>query len=94
VGKGVDRLQPHARYETTRAAQLASEAGNFDGLVAGHSVPEVLLGVLALSRDKIDLDHLRDYLDVHRDAYQQKSTVTAWAKAVCLYDYHRFGAIT
>jgi len=53
---------------------------------------DVLLALLALPRAGIDLDELRSYLVEHADEFHGPHT-TAWAKAVCLYDYYHFGDV-
>jgi hypothetical protein len=77
---------------TGRAGRLVNDSGdNFATLADAESVADVLLATLALSRQGLDLEALRKYLQTHSSAFVG-STSTAWAKAVCLYDYLRFGA--
>jgi hypothetical protein len=74
-----------------RAARLVKDSGdNFATLADAEPVPDVLLATLALSRKGLDLEALRKYLQTHSSAFVG-STSTAWAKAVCMYDYLRFG---
>lgn len=91
VGRA-DPFRVHAG-STGRAQRLVDNAGNeFSVLAANESLPDVLLATLAFPRKSLDLNALREYLQANVAAFQGNTT-TAWAKAVCLYDYYRYGAI-
>jgi hypothetical protein len=76
-----------------RADRLVKDSGDdFPTLAATQPVADVLLATLALSRKALDLEALRKYLQANASAFNG-NTSTAWAKAACLYDYLRYGAV-
>ena len=76
-----------------RANSLVDAAGNnFGKLIELNPVQDVLMAVSAVSRSGLELEQLRQYLVENEDAFHTNMS-TLWAKAVCLYDYYRFGAI-
>jgi hypothetical protein len=78
----------------TRAGRLTATAGNdFGQLAAGSEPADVCLGATAIPRDQLDLESLREYLLEHADSFRVTGLSTGWAKAVCLYDYYRYGAV-
>lgn len=92
VKKGRQPFMP-ARQQQARADRLAHDAGDqFETLAANNNLGDTLLGVLALPGSGIDLDNLAHYLQDHSRAYGTNQS-SAWAKAVCLYDYLRFAVI-
>ena len=93
VNEGSAPLLPNRGWATQRATQLAADVTDFHQLATNYGLDDVLLGVLALPRERIDLNELRDYLYERRDSYHDRKLITAWAKAVCYYDYHRYGDI-
>ena len=79
------------RQQEHRGAYLAQDCrGDFSLLVERAVRKDVLLGVLALPPAGIDLERLRAYLQANAEAFEDAATTTAWAKAVCRYDYLRF----
>ena len=80
--------------QVRRAGRLRDESGgNFETLATNHPLPDVLMAVLALPRAGVNVESLRAYLEANSAAFSVAATSTAWAKAVCLYDYYRYGAI-
>jgi hypothetical protein len=87
------RVQPFTQM-LRKAERLRDEAsGDFDTLAASQSVRDVLSTVLVLPRSGINLDALRAFLETNAAAFSAPATTTAWAKAVCLFDYFKYGDI-
>lgn len=87
------RVQAYAQ-QLHKAERLRDEAGgDFDTLAATQSVPDVLSTVLILPRTGINLDSFRAFLETNAAAFDAPATTTAWAKAVCLYDFYMYGDI-
>jgi hypothetical protein len=84
--------QPLEGWFERRAATLIEAAGgDFESLTRQASVNDVLLAVLGFPPGGIDLDALRAFLEANAPAFAPGEVTTAWAKAVCLYDYRRHG---
>lgn len=71
---------------------IAEADGDFATLAGSHDLGDVLLAVLAMPDEDVNLGDLRDYLVQHAAAFAS-GHATAWAKAVCLYDYLRYATI-
>lgn len=92
VKKKRDEFKPHANLQS-KADRLVAEAdGKFKKLAADNNLADTLTGLLALPSNGIKLDDLREYLLANADAFETNQS-TAWSRAVCLYDYLRFGVI-
>lgn len=92
VARGADPFRVHLG-SAGRARRLVEDSGSdFSELAANEPLPDVLLATLALPRKSLDLAALREYLQAKAAAFQG-NTSTAWAKAVCLYDYYSYGAV-
>jgi hypothetical protein len=72
---------------------VAASGGTLEGLIAESPIQDVLLALSLVSRGDMELETLRKYLVEHEDAFHTAALSSVWAKAVCLYDYYRFGAI-
>lgn len=64
---------------------------NFEHLAAVEEPTVAMTLALCLRPEQIDLDFLRRYLIDNRETTASGKPTTAWAKAVCLYDWLRFG---
>jgi len=71
---------------------VAAAGGDFGRLLADRTSADALLGVTAWPDDKLDLDALRVYLAEQSGLFGSPLS-SAWAKAVCLYDYRRYGVV-
>jgi hypothetical protein len=92
VKKKRDHLKPGVQ-PTRRANRLVQEAdGKFKKLAAANNLADTLLGVLVVPSEGIKPEDLRAYLLEHADSFETNQS-SAWSKAVCLYDYLRFGVI-
>jgi hypothetical protein len=79
--------------QSDRAGRLVSRAGgDFETLVQEFPPQETLLAVLAMPEESVSIDALRQYLLENQDTFGT-NLATAWAKAVCLYDYRRYAKI-
>ena len=77
-----------------RAAATASEAGNFTTLADLHDPEAVLMAVALLGEESHDTEALRRYLIAHRGEQFDRGVqpyATQWAKAVCLFDWLKYG---
>jgi hypothetical protein len=89
-------LQPFLVPATsrTRANRLTANAqSDLTKLAEGEAPADVYLGVSAMLRDDLDLEYLRSYLNERADDFAVQGLSTAWAKAVSLYDYYRYGPV-
>ena len=76
----------------TRANRLLAGAQHSVARLAEAEAPaDVYLGVMAMERQDVDLEALRRYLSEHAADFAISGLSTAWAKAVSLYDYYRYG---
>ena len=94
IRERVARGAPHPLdgWFARRAATLIGDAGgDFEALTKQASVNDVLLAVLGFPPGGIDLDALRAFLEANTPSFAPGEVTTAWAKAVCLYDYRRYG---
>lgn len=71
---------------------VAAAGGNFSRLLADQTTADALLGITAWPDDKLDLDPLRVFL-AEQSCLFGTPLSSAWAKAVCLYDYRRYGVV-
>lgn len=71
---------------------VAAAAGDFGRMLTDQPPADALLGVTAWPRETLDLEALRSYLVDRSDSFGTPLS-TAWAKAVCLYDYYRYGLL-
>ncbi|MFL6164287.1 MAG: SIR2 family protein [Jatrophihabitantaceae bacterium] len=92
VAKGRDKFKPGSQFKAKAERLLEAASCDFEALASDNPLPDVLLAVLALPEPELDLDALRTYLLEHVDAFTGGQS-SAWAKAVCLYDYLRFARI-
>jgi hypothetical protein len=91
VREGAARFKP-SRSESGRASRIAGEVSDFRELCRDHKLHDVLTSAQCLDRNQIDLDEFRDYLIKNAAVLDGSASSTAWAKAVCLYDFLRFGS--
>jgi hypothetical protein len=90
VARGVTPFRPSAGA-LGQARRITDAVGrDLERLIAAQDRPHVLLAVTDLEREELDLDRLRGYLLENEDAFHTQES-TAWAKAVCLLDYYRYG---
>ena len=90
VGKGVDPFGV-GTGTVRRAIRVVDESGSQFAAIAEDNEPQdVLLALLALPVEMWPFDEIRQWLWEQRDLFVGRLS-TAWAKAVCLYDYYRFG---
>jgi SIR2-like domain len=78
----------------TRAAATAKAAGDFATLATTNEPEAVLMSVALLSDDGHDAEALRKYLIEHRQDQFERGVqpyATQWGKAVCLYDWLKYG---
>ncbi|MBA2636908.1 MAG: hypothetical protein H0U79_01590 [Solirubrobacterales bacterium] len=88
------RLLPPDGYHRTRAKADAAKVRDFATLVEQQEPFEALMALAYIPKDKVDLDALRDYLKEHReDQHVNGHSLQAsqWVKAVCIYDWLRYG---
>ena len=77
----------------SRVSRLLSAAGgDLSTLMTSETAPDVLLAVLAWAPESLDLEQLRNYLQAHAPLVHSP-TGSAWAKAVCMYDFYRYGVV-
>jgi hypothetical protein len=93
VSRGLDPFNVPKQLHNKADRLLEGCSVDFEALLAGTPLPDVLLAVTAFPRERVDVGSLRRYLIEHADAFSVPGLSTAWAKAVCLYDYYRFGAV-
>lgn len=87
-------LQPLTGWSQRRAAALVTESGgDFATLADQADDDDVLLAVLGFPPGQLDLATLRAYLEAKAPDFDGGVPTTAWAKAVCLYDYRRYGVV-
>ena len=79
-----------SRPKANRAVAAAS--GDFRRVLTDQPPADGLLGVTAWPRETLDLEALRVYLVDLSELFGTPLS-TAWAKAVCFYDYCRFGLV-
>jgi hypothetical protein len=92
VAVGRSKYVPGHHLTTKVDRMIAGANGDFATLAASHDLNDTLLAVLAMQDDQVNRDDLRDYLVEHAAAFTS-GHATAWAKAVCLYDYLRYATI-
>jgi len=71
---------------------VAAAGGDFGRMLADQPPADALLGVTAWPRETLDSEALRSYL-ADRSHLFGTPLSTAWAKAVCFYDYNRYGLV-
>lgn len=85
----------HAFAQQMRRAERIRDqvGGSFDNLAATQAEVDVFVTALVLARGDIDLEAFRRFLQAHAAAFDVAATSTHWAKAVCLYDFYKYGDI-
>ncbi len=71
---------------------VAAARGDFAKMLKDQPAGDALLGVTYWPRETLDLEALRAYL-LEQSVLFGTQLSTAWAKAVCLYDYYRYGLV-
>lgn len=83
-----------AGWAARRATALVEQFdADFKLLVTHGDQNDVLLGVLGFPPERLDFEALRAYLEASTPDFDGASPTTTWAKAVCLYDYRRYGTV-
>jgi hypothetical protein len=97
VAERHSRLLPPAGYHRARAEAITASARDFDALATNYEPHEVFMSVALLADEAIDPALLRQYLIEDRESQVEKGhalQATQWMKAVCLYDWLRYGRQT
>jgi hypothetical protein len=94
VGNGMTPFRVHAQ-QINRARRLLAEADEptVAALIQEYERLDVLLAVGVMNREDIDMEAFREFLAANSDMVNRDAQTTAWAKAVCLYDYYRYGVV-
>ncbi|MBA2719661.1 MAG: SIR2 family protein [Chloroflexi bacterium] len=88
------RPKPLNGWSARRAQTLIGNAGgDFETLTDQVPLKDVLLAVLGFPDDRLNLEALRVYLEANTPAFAPGVPTTAWAKAVCLYDYRMYAVV-
>ncbi|WP_051221453.1 SIR2 family protein [Conexibacter woesei] len=76
-----------------RAERNLKGVASFAALVEACSADDVLYYLPFLDEDVIELDGLRNFLVANRESFDtdRQPVSSQWAKAVCLYDWLRYG---
>jgi hypothetical protein len=91
VSSAETRLQPSGDWAKNRSAELVRQAGgDFSAVAASASVSECLLAILSLRPNEMESEAVRSYLQTSAPG-EGEVIPTAWSKAVCAYDYRKYG---
>jgi hypothetical protein len=92
VGQGIQAFACSAADRGRAQRALEAVDGNPERLFAEQPLGDALAAVLLLQPEDLSFDSLARFLWSSRDVFENQHFLrTAWAKAVCFYDYHMFG---
>lgn len=94
VARGKTPLKVHAQ-QVGRAERLLTAATepSVAGITDQYERMDALIAIGVMERDSLDMEALREYLVANSDMLELTAQSSAWAKAVCMYDYYRYGLV-
>lgn len=92
VSHGLALFAGYRQDEGRCARTLGGVRGDFAELAKREPVADVIRCIGWMAPDDLDLEQVREYLAANMDAFDNPSTKTLWAKAVCLYDHHAYAS--